>query len=134
MGTGVHRDDPVSPVKRTAEAVVARSGRKEPKVGRVRKNDDAIGSREASPDDVVADRRRKGNDAPGGALAYLAHGRIIGGFALVAYPATYGNSGIMTFMVNHKGVVYQKDLGPNTVALARAIKTYNPDSSWKPVR
>ncbi|TMH34069.1 MAG: DUF2950 domain-containing protein [Betaproteobacteria bacterium] len=76
----------------------------------------------------------QGKDAPGGALAYLAHGRMIGGFALVAYPATYGNSGIMTFMVNHKGVVYQKDLGPNTVALARAIKTYNPDSSWKPVR
>lgn len=73
----------------------------------------------------------QGKDAPGGARSYLAHGRMIGGFALVAYPAIYGNSGIMTFIVNNDGVVYEKDLGPNTAALAKAMKSYNPDSTWK---
>jgi hypothetical protein len=61
----------------------------------------------------------------------MAHGRMIGGFALVAYPAQYGNSGVMTFIVNHDGVVYEKDLGPDTAAGARAMKLYNPDSTWK---
>jgi hypothetical protein len=75
----------------------------------------------------------QGKDAPGGAYDYLAHGRLIGGFALVAYPAQYGASGVMTFIVNHDGVVYQKDLGPNTVASARAMKEFNPDSTWKKV-
>ena len=57
---------------------------------------------------------RQGPNASGGALDYVVHGRMIGGFALVAYPAEYGNSGVMTFLVNHQGNVYQKDLGPNT--------------------
>ena len=73
----------------------------------------------------------QGNDAPGGAYDYLAQGRMIGGFALVAFPARYGVSGIMTFIVNHDGVVYQKDLGPNTAAIARAMKEFNPDTTWK---
>ena len=72
-------------------------------------------------------------DAPGGAYDYLAHGRLIGGFALVAYPAQYGVSGIMTFIVNHDGVVYQKNLGPNGAAIARAMKEFNPDSTWTKV-
>ena len=75
----------------------------------------------------------QGPDAPGGAYDYLAHGRMIGGFALVAFPAQYGVSGVMTFIVNHDGVVYQKDLGPNSASLARAIKTFNPDASWTKV-
>jgi hypothetical protein len=75
----------------------------------------------------------QGKDAPGGAYDYKAHGRMIGGFALVAYPAQYGVSGIMTFLVNHDGVVYQKDLGPNSSAIARAMKTFDPDGSWKKV-
>ena len=54
---------------------------------------------------------------------------MIGGFALVAYPAEYGSSGVMTFLVNHDGVVFQKDLGPNTAAIAKAMKTFNPDST-----
>jgi hypothetical protein len=57
---------------------------------------------------------RQGPNAPGGALNYIARGRMIGGFALVAYPAEYGNSGVMTFLVRHDGVVLQKDLGPQT--------------------
>jgi hypothetical protein len=73
----------------------------------------------------------QGKDASGGAFDYLAQGSMIGGFALVAYPARYGVSGVMTFLVNHDGVVYQKDLGPNSAAIARAMKTFNPDSTWK---
>lgn len=74
---------------------------------------------------------RQGKDAPGGAYSYIAKNHMIGGFALVAYPAEYRNSGIMTFLVNQDGVVYQKNLGPNTPAIARAMTTFNPDSSWK---
>jgi DUF2950 family protein len=73
----------------------------------------------------------QGKEAPGGAFSYIAHGHMIGGFALVAYPAQYGVSGVMTFMVNHDGVVYQKDLGANSAAIARGMKEFNPDSSWK---
>jgi hypothetical protein len=75
----------------------------------------------------------QGADAPDGAYDYLAHGRMIGGFALVAYPAQYGVSGVMTLIVNHEGVVYQKDLGPSTADVARAMKTFNPDKTWQKV-
>ena len=73
----------------------------------------------------------QGRDAPGGAYDYLVNGKMIGGFALVAYPATYASSGIMTFIVNHDGTVYQKDLGPNTEKAAQAIELFDPDSTWK---
>jgi hypothetical protein len=56
---------------------------------------------------------------------------MIGGFALIAWPATYRNSGVMTFMVNHDGVVFEKDLGPNTAGVVGKINRFNPDSSWK---
>jgi hypothetical protein len=75
----------------------------------------------------------QGPEAPDGAYDYLAHGRMIGGFALVAFPAEYGVTGVMTFIVNHEGVVYEKDLGPDTAALARGMKTFNPDKTWKKV-
>jgi hypothetical protein len=75
----------------------------------------------------------QGPDAPGGAYTYLAQGRMIGGFALVAWPAAYGKTGIMTFVVNQDGVVYQKDLGPGTTAAAGKITLFNPDRSWKPL-
>lgn len=75
----------------------------------------------------------QGPDAPGGAYNYVVKGHMIGGFALVAYPATYGVSGIMTFLVNHDGVVYQKDFGPNTPQVANAMKTFNPDKTWTKV-
>lgn len=74
---------------------------------------------------------QQGKDAPGGAYDYLVRGKLIGGFAVVAYPARYGASGVMTFIVNHDGVVYQKDLGKDTPVLAAAITTFNPDLSWK---
>jgi len=76
----------------------------------------------------------QGPQAPGGAYSYVADGRMIGGFALVAYPAQYGVSGVMTFMVNHDGVVYQKNLGPRTATLARQIKVFDPDSTWQKVK
>jgi hypothetical protein len=72
----------------------------------------------------------QGPDAPGGAYDFVVRGHMIGGFALVAYPASYGASGIMTFIVNQDGVVYQKDLGPKTAQLANAMKTYNVDAGW----
>ena len=75
----------------------------------------------------------QGPDAPDGAYDYMARGRMIGGFALVAFPAQYGVSGVMTFIVNHEGIVYQKDLGPNSAAIARGMKLFNPDASWKKV-
>jgi len=75
----------------------------------------------------------QGKNATGGAYDYLVKGNMIGGFALVAYPAKYGSSGVMTFIVNHDGVVYQKDLGRNTEKTAQAMKLFNPDSTWKKV-
>jgi hypothetical protein len=74
--------------------------------------------------------RAQGADAPGGAYDYVVRGKMIGGFALVAYPGNCGNSGVMTFIVNHDGVVYQKDLGPDTAAAARAITRFDPDNTW----
>jgi hypothetical protein len=73
----------------------------------------------------------QGPKAPGGAYDYMVRGQMIGGFAMVAYPAQYGSSGIMTFIVNHDGVVYQKDLGPHTAALAHSTTKFNPDETWK---
>ena len=72
----------------------------------------------------------QGKHAPGGAYSYLANGRMIGGFALVAYPATWGDSGIMTFLVNQDGVVYQKNLGPKTAEIARRMTSFDPDETW----
>jgi hypothetical protein len=72
----------------------------------------------------------QGKDAPGGAYSYLVKGKMIGGFAVVAYPAEYGNSGVMTFIVNHDGKVFQKNLGQNTAAVAKNMKEYNPDKTW----
>jgi hypothetical protein len=75
----------------------------------------------------------QGSNAPGGALDYIVKGKMIGGFALIAWPAEYGNSGVMTLLVNHTGVVYQKDLGPRTKALATRISAFDPDQTWKKV-
>jgi hypothetical protein len=73
---------------------------------------------------------RQGKNGPGGAKSYVVNGKMTGGFAFVAYPAEYRSSGVMTFIVNEDGVVYQKDLGKKTEALGKALKEYNPNSSW----
>lgn len=76
---------------------------------------------------------RQGAKAPGGDHNYVVNGKMIGGFALVAWPAQYGNSGVTTFMVNHEGNVFEKDLGNSTSTLAPEISSFNPDDSWKKV-
>lgn len=74
----------------------------------------------------------QGKNAPGGAYDYvLAKGAKIGGFAVIAWPVKYGDTGVMTFMVNHDGVIFEKDLGPDTARRAAAITRFDPDSSWK---
>jgi len=74
---------------------------------------------------------KQGANAPGGAYDYLVNDQLLGGFAAVAFPAEYGNSGVMTFIVNHEGVVHSKDLGPETAKLAMAMDTFDPGSDWK---
>ena len=74
---------------------------------------------------------KQGKDALGGAHDYLVNGQMIGGFAVIAYPARYGASGIMSFIVNQDGIVYEKDLGESTEATATQMTTFNPDPSWK---
>ncbi|MFO0830016.1 MAG: DUF2950 domain-containing protein [Phycisphaerales bacterium] len=74
----------------------------------------------------------QGPAAPGGAMNYVASGHMIGGFAVVAWPAEYANSGLKTFIVNHQGVVYQRDLGDDTEAIAKGMKEFNPDAGWEP--
>src|SRR5205814_5977541 len=73
----------------------------------------------------------QGKHAPGGAYNYIINGNMIGGFGLVAWPADYGDSGVMTFIVNQQGRVYQKDLGEKTDEIAKNMKAYDPDPTWK---
>src|SRR5215471_16907199 len=76
---------------------------------------------------------RQGPTAPGGAVDYIVNGDMIGGFGLVAYPAEYGNSGIMTFIVNNDGDVFQKDLGEGTARIASRMTAFSPDHTWQKV-
>ncbi len=75
--------------------------------------------------------KKQGPNAPGGKFSYVINGNMVAGFALVAYPARWGVSGVMTFIINQRGRVYQKDLGPKTGEIARRMKQYNPDLTWK---
>ena len=77
---------------------------------------------------------RQGSRTPGGQYNYVINGNMIAGFALVAFPAEYGKTGIMTFLVSHHGKVLQKDLGPKTRRIASQMKDYNPDSTWTEVK
>ena len=72
----------------------------------------------------------QGPSAPGGKFNYVINGNMVAGFALVAYPARWGVSGVMTFIVNQQGRVYQKNLGPKTAEIANKMEEYNPDLSW----
>ncbi|HEV2175309.1 MAG TPA: DUF2950 family protein, partial [Nitrospira sp.] len=76
---------------------------------------------------------KQGKDAPGGAYDYLTKGHMIGGFAVVAYPARYGASGSLSFLVNQDGLVYEKNLGKNSTAIASKMTVFNPDTSWRQV-
>ena len=75
----------------------------------------------------------QGPDAPLGEMDFVVKGAMIGGFALAAAPVDYGVTGVMTFIVSHDGVVYQQDLGPDTLDLYNAMELYNPDPDWEPV-
>jgi hypothetical protein len=77
---------------------------------------------------------KQGANAPNGKYDYVINGNMIAGFALAAWPADYGSSGVMTFVVSHQGTVYEKNLGPDTAKLAGAIDEYNPDATWKEVK
>jgi hypothetical protein len=77
---------------------------------------------------------QQGKSAPGGAYSYTINGRMIAGFAMIAYPAEHGETGIMTFIVNHNGVVYERDLGPNTAKLAPGIVAFDPGKGWNVVK
>jgi len=72
----------------------------------------------------------QGPSASGGRYSYVINDRMVAGFALLAWPADYESSGVKTFIVNHYGDVYEKDLGANTVATAKAMTEYNPDKTW----
>jgi len=74
---------------------------------------------------------RQGKNSPGGSKNYIAAGKMTEGFAFIAYPAEYRSSGVMTFIVNEDGVVYQKDLGAKTDVLGKAMREYNPGSGWE---
>jgi hypothetical protein len=76
----------------------------------------------------------QGPHAPGGTKNYIVDGKMTAGFAFIAYPAEYRSSGVMTFIVNQSGVIYEKDLGPNTTKLAEAMTAYDPDSTWRRVQ
>lgn len=75
----------------------------------------------------------QGEHAGGGAYSYIVNGSMIGGFAVVAWPALYRSSGVKTFIVNHEGIVYEKDLGPDTAKLAAAMSVFDPDPTWRKV-
>jgi hypothetical protein len=77
--------------------------------------------------------KAQGKDAPGGAKSYVRDGLMTEGYALIAWPERWGDTGVMSFIVSRDGVVYQKNLGPGTDALARKVTAYNPDSSWEKV-
>ncbi len=76
---------------------------------------------------------RQGKDAPGGAYSYIVNGRMIGGFAMVAYPGRYGSSGVMSFIVNQNGRVYEKDLGKDSAAIGAKMSSFDPGAGWKEV-
>lgn len=75
----------------------------------------------------------QGKAAPGGARDFIVNGRMIGGYGLVGAPATYGNSGVMTFIISHDGIIYQKDLGPDSRGIAAKMRVFDPDTSWEAV-
>jgi hypothetical protein len=77
---------------------------------------------------------RQGANVPGGAYDYVINGNMIAGFALIAWPADYGNSGVMTFMISHQGRLLEKDLGPETESVVAAMRAYDPDASWTEAR
>jgi hypothetical protein len=96
-----------------------------------------LGDRTASPEPYLGYYYKvlvaQGPAAPGGALDYRLNGNMVAGHAMLAFPADYGTSGVMSFLVGEAGVVHETDLGPDTLAVAAAIDRYDPDPRWQPV-
>ncbi|OPY86452.1 MAG: hypothetical protein A4E72_01665 [Syntrophus sp. PtaU1.Bin208] len=142
MGSGVHAYAQKllsSPGKRDGLYWPVKEGEKESPLGPLA----AAAAREGYPGNAPAPvpfqgyyfriLTAQGGNAPGGAYDYVVKGNMVLGFGLIAYPARYGASGIMTFLVNQQGSVYQKDLGKNTAEAAAAIRAYDPDKTWRKV-
>ena len=121
-----------SPGKRDGLYWAARAGEEPSPVGPTLARARAAGS---GKDGYYGYRYRlltaQGPNAPGGAFDFVVVGRMIGGFAVVAWPVRYGDTGVMTFMVSHDGVVYEKDLGPDTARKAAALRRFDPDATWQ---
>jgi Protein of unknown function (DUF2950) len=130
-----------------AQKVISTPGKKDGLYWQVASADDAVspfGPFVAELPDYVKERKpgepymgyyyriltRQGENAPGGRYDYIINGNMIAGFAAVAVPAEYAETGVMTFVVSHQGKIYQKDLGEDTALAAAAIQEYNPDDSW----
>jgi hypothetical protein len=77
---------------------------------------------------------KQGEHAPGGKYEYIVNGNMVGGFALVAFPSDWGKAGVMTFIVNQQGRVYQKNLGQATAKIAEEMQEYDPDGTWTPAK
>jgi hypothetical protein len=77
---------------------------------------------------------KQGEHAAGGKYDYVVNGNMVGGFGLVAFPSDWGMSGVMTFIVNQQGKVFQKNLGPDTMKIAQEMQSYDPDETWKPAK
>jgi hypothetical protein len=77
---------------------------------------------------------RQGKNVPGGSYSYIINGNMVGGFAMVAFPSNWSKSGVMTFVVNQQGKVYEKNFGPDTATMAQKMTSYNPDKTWTPVK
>ncbi len=118
----VEADEPESPLGPLVAAAEARGYQK-----------DVPGTHEAFHGYYFRILTGQSQAAPGGSESYLVDGHMTRGFALIAYPAEYGNSGVMTFIVNQSGVVYEKNLGPRGETVATAMKDFDPDTSWHPV-
>jgi hypothetical protein len=82
----------------------------------------------------IAILTKQGADAKGGAKNYVVNGKMTGGFAIVAYPEKYGDTGITTLLINQNGVMYEKNLGKDTIELAKAMSEFDPDKTWSPVQ
>jgi hypothetical protein len=133
-------DDKPSPLGKLIAAARAEG------YGPKRETPDAAGKGGAQEKEAVSEERapyhgyyfkiltRQGAAAPGGRYGYVINGNMIAGYAFVAYPDKWGSSGVMTFIVNQQGRVYEKNLGPNTAKLCAAMTEYNPDPSWKLVK
>jgi hypothetical protein len=94
---------------------------------------EAHNRRRSRSTDIPSDTHEQGSHGRGGAKSYIGKGNMAGGFAILAYPAEYRNSGMMTFIIDQEGLVLQKDLGADTANIAKAIDAFDPDDTWNPV-